>query len=145
MNLHFHEVEVVNTLNKFFSNIIRILEIGNCYVQQKFRYSLSRYQALKAILKYKNHPSIIIESFFRRFSCFYFSQVDKNSVLEYIKISLFMTSKKREYFANLNEKDIHNNRICILSNLFSPIKLNLEKIKFWKTNLHLHLHEFTFP
>ena len=56
-----------------------------------------------------------------------------------------MTSKKKEYFANLIGKDIHNNSIYILSNLFSPIKLSLEKIKFWKTNLHLHLHEFTFP
>ena len=54
-----------------------------------------------------------------------------------------MTSKKKEYFANLIGKDIHNNSIYILSNLFSPIKLSLEKIKFWKTNLHLHLHEFT--
>ena len=77
MNLHFHETEVIYTLNNFFSNIIKILKIRNCYVEQKFRYSLSRHQILKAILKYKNHPSIIIKSFFRRFSSFYFSQVDK--------------------------------------------------------------------
>ena len=56
-----------------------------------------------------------------------------------------MAFKKREkgIFANLNEKDVNDNRICILSNLSTPIKLSLEKIKFWKTNLHLHLHEFT--
>ena len=51
---------------------------------------------------------------------------------------------KREYFANLKEKDINYNRFCILSNLSSPIELGLEKINFWKTNLHFHLRKFTF-
>ena len=54
-------MEAVNTLNNFFSNIIKVLKIRNCYVEKKFRYSLSRHQILKAMLKYKNHPNIIIK------------------------------------------------------------------------------------
>ena len=45
--------------------------------REKIRYSLSRHQLSKAILKYNNHPSIIIKSFPQRFSSFHFSQVDK--------------------------------------------------------------------
>ena len=62
------------------------MKIGKCYAEQKFRYSLSRHETLKALLKYKNHPSKIIKSFSRHFSSVYFSQVDK-------KIAFLKTSK----------------------------------------------------
>ena len=68
-----NEVKVANTLNNFFSNIIKNFKILEYYVEDKLRHSLSRYAILKAILKYKNHPSIkIIKSFSRYFSSFYF-------------------------------------------------------------------------
>ena len=93
MNLHFYERQEANTIN-FFSNIIKILKIGKCYAnvmqmlcKQKFSHSLSRHQILKAIVKYKTHPSIIFKSFSLRFSSFYFSQVDKKMVL--LKTSKF--------------------------------------------------------
>ena len=54
---------------------------------QKSQYSLSRHPLLKVILKYKNHPSMIIKGFSPRFSSFCFWQVDKNILLEDIKIS----------------------------------------------------------
>ena len=48
--------------------------------------SLSRHPTLNAILKYKNHPSMrVIKRFSQRFSSFYFSHVDKNTVLKEIK------------------------------------------------------------
>ena len=46
-------------------------------VMQNFSHSLSRHQILKAIVKYKTHPSLVFKSFTLRFSSFYFSQVDK--------------------------------------------------------------------
>ena len=59
-----------------------------CYanVMQNFSHSFSRHQILKAIVKYKTHPSLIFKNFSLRFSSFYFSLVDK-------KIALLKTSK----------------------------------------------------
>ena len=48
--------------------------------------SLSRHPTLNAIFKYKNHPNMhVIKRFSQRFSSFYFSHVDKNTVLKEIK------------------------------------------------------------
>ena len=70
-----------------------------CYanVMQKFSHSLSRHQILKAIVKYKTHPSIIINFFSLHFSSFYFSQVDK-------KIAFLKTSK---FCKVVRESDLH--------------------------------------
>ena len=77
------EVEVANTLNDFFSSIIKNLELPEYYVEDKLSHNLSSHPTLKAILKYKKHPSIkVIKSFSTRFSKFYLSQVDKNTVLK---------------------------------------------------------------
>ena len=49
-------------------------------------HSLSRHPTLNAILKYKDHPSIrAIKIVSQRFSSFYFSPVDKNTVLKEIR------------------------------------------------------------
>ena len=77
-------VEVANTLNNFSSNFVKNLKIREYYIEDKLPHRLSRHLTLNAILKYKNHPSIgfiiIIFPVFP-FSSFYFSQVDKNTVL----------------------------------------------------------------
>ena len=79
-------MEVANTLNDFFSNIIKKLKLPEHYVENKLSHSLSSHPALKAILKYKKNPSIkVIKSFSTHFSSFYFSQVDKNTVLKEIQ------------------------------------------------------------
>ena len=79
-------MEVANILNKFFSNIIVNLKTPGYYVYDKHPHSLARHPTLKDILKYKNHPSIrIIKNFSRRFSSFYFWQVDKNTDLKEIR------------------------------------------------------------
>ena len=64
---------------------------------QKFSHSLSRHQILKAVVKYKTHPSLIFKSFSLRFSSFYSSQVDK-------KIKLLKASK---FHKVLQESDPH--------------------------------------
>ena len=48
--------------------------------------SLSRHPTLNAVLKYKNDPSRhAIKRFSQRFPSFYFSHVEKNTVLKKIK------------------------------------------------------------
>ena len=47
---------------------------------------LSSHHALQAIMKYRSHPSInIIRPFSQSYSSFYFSQVEKNTVLKEIR------------------------------------------------------------
>ena len=89
-NITSKEVEVANTLSNFFSTIIKSLKIPEYYAQSNLPPNLSRHPTLKAILKYKNHPSIsIVKRFSERFSSYHFSQVDKNTVLKEItKLSL---------------------------------------------------------
>ena len=80
------DVEVANTLNNYFLNVIKNLKIPEKFVTDSLPQSLSRHPTLNAILKYKNHPSMrVIKRFSQRFSSFYFSHVDKNTVLKEIK------------------------------------------------------------
>ena len=80
------DVEVANTLNNYFSNAVKNLKIPEKFVTDSLPQSLSRHPTLNAILKYKNHPSMrVIKRFSQRFSSFYFSHVDKNTVLKEIK------------------------------------------------------------
>ena len=88
-------MEVANTLNDFFSSIIKNLKLPEYYVEDKLSHSLSSHPTLKVILKYKNHTSIkVIKSFSRRFSSFYYSQVDKNTIPK--EISKTKTNKEVE-------------------------------------------------
>ena len=71
-NITSKEVEVANTLNNFFSTIVKNLKIPEYYAENNFPPNSSRHPTLKAILKYKNHPSIsIIKRFSERFSSFH--------------------------------------------------------------------------
>ena len=80
------DMEVANTLKNYFSNVVKNLNIPEKFVTDSLRQSLSRHPTLNAILKYKNHPSMrAIKRFSQRFSTFYFSHVDKNTVLKEIK------------------------------------------------------------
>ena len=81
-----NDVEVVNTLNNYFSNVVKNLKTPEKFVTDSLPQSLSRHPTLNAILKYKSHPSMrVIKRFSQRFSSFYFSHVDKNTVLKEIK------------------------------------------------------------
>ena len=81
----FDDVEVANTLNNYFSNVVKNLKIPEIFVTDSLPQSLSRHPTLNAILKYKNHPGMrVIKRFSQRFSSFYFSHVDKNTVFKEI-------------------------------------------------------------
>ena len=77
------DVEVANTLNNYFSNVVKNLKIPEKFVTDSLPRSLSKHPTLNAVLKYKNPPSMhVIKRFSQRFSSFYFSHVDKNTVLK---------------------------------------------------------------
>ena len=77
-NIKSNENEVANTLNDFFSSIVKNLKILEYQCQNDLHSRLSSHPALQAIMKYRNHPSInIIRHFSQRYSSFYFSQFEK--------------------------------------------------------------------
>ena len=77
---------MAKTFNGFFSNIVENLEIPEYQCEDELNNRLSSHPVLQAILKYRNHPSINnIQNSSRKFSNFYFSQVDTNTVLKEIR------------------------------------------------------------
>ena len=63
-----------------------ILKFRTISCQNDLHDRLSSHPALEAIIKYRNHPSINnIRNSSQRFSSFYFSQVDTNTVLKEIR------------------------------------------------------------
>ena len=78
--------EEIIFLNNYFWNIAKNLKNPEKFVTDSLRQSLLRQPALNAILKYKSHPTMhVIKSFSQSFSGFYFSHVDKSTVLIEIK------------------------------------------------------------
>ena len=62
------------------------LKIPEYRCQNDLPSRLSGDPTLQAIMKYMNHPSInIIRHFPQKYFCFYFSQVEKNTVLKEIR------------------------------------------------------------
>ena len=79
------EVEVANTQDTFFSKTVKNVKFPEKLDDHYLPHSLSRHPTLNAILKYKDHPSIrVIKRVSQHFSSFYFSPVDKNTVLKEI-------------------------------------------------------------
>ena len=77
---------MANTFDYFFSNIVKNLKIPEHQCENDLHSRLSNHPAFQATMKYRNHPSInIIPHFLQRYSSFYFSQVEKNSVLKEIR------------------------------------------------------------
>ena len=75
-----------NYLNNLFSNIVKNLEIPRYEVEHDLHLNTNSHPTLKAVFKYKNHPSIIsIRRFCHQISNFNFSCIDKNTVLKEIR------------------------------------------------------------
>ena len=72
------ELETAEVLNKFFSDIVNNLEISKYSKYESFIDNIED-QTLRAILKYKNHPSIIaIQNKFKGGDVFFISENSKN-------------------------------------------------------------------
>ena len=77
------EDEAENSLNGFFTNIGKYLEILAYNVADTFHHN---HPAWQATTKYRNHPSIdSIKSHYKHNANLFFSKVDKNTVLKKIK------------------------------------------------------------
>ena len=71
--------EAAKCLNNFFSDIVKNRETPMYEVKDNFHQNIES-PTLKAVLKYRNHPSIIsISHSFHQTSSFNFSCIDKNS------------------------------------------------------------------
>ena len=82
-NLVSDDAEVANCLNNFFSNVAKNLEIPKYDVKDDLHLNMKSHLTLKAVFKYKSHPSIIsIRHFRHQVSNFNFSCIDKNTVLK---------------------------------------------------------------
>ena len=80
------DLEIANTLNKFFSNVVKNLKIPEKFANNNLPRILSKHPTLNAIMKYKNHQSMdAIKKISHGLSRFYFSRIDKKTVLNEIK------------------------------------------------------------
>ena len=85
-NLVSDDAEVANCLYNFFSNIVNNLEIPKYHVEDDLHLNMNNHPTLKAVFKYKIHPSIIsIRRFRYQVSNFNFSCINKNTVFKQIR------------------------------------------------------------
>ena len=74
------ELETGEVLNKSFSNIVNELEISEYFKNESF-IDIIENQTLRAILRYKNHPSIIpILNKFKGGDFFYLKELKKAEI-----------------------------------------------------------------
>ena len=80
------EEKVADSFNNFFSNFVLNLKIPEFQAWNKFYQKIKNNPTLKAVLKYRDHPGLaVIKHIFYRLPVFYFSCVDKNSVIKEIR------------------------------------------------------------
>ena len=115
------DLEVANTLNIFFSNVVKNLKIPEKFVNNNLPPILSQHPTLNAIMKFKNHPSIdVIKKISRRLSSFHFSHIDKKTVLKEIK--------KLKLSKAVQDSDI-------------PVKILTENADFFAEHIYLQFNE----
>ena len=85
-NIESKQTEVAKSINDFFSNAVKNLEIPKYKREDDLHSQLLRSPVLQAITKYRNHLSInTIRCFSQHNSSFYFSPVDESTLLKEIK------------------------------------------------------------
>ena len=80
------ESDVAQRFRQFFSNIVKNLDIPKYVIGDTLHLNLKSHPILMAILKYRDHPSIITIKHFRyQTVSFHFSYIDKKGVLKIIR------------------------------------------------------------
>ena len=80
------ESDVAQRFNQFVSNIVKNLDIPKYVVGDTLHLNLKNHPILMAILKYRDHPSIITIKRFRYQTVpFHFLYIDKKTVLKIIR------------------------------------------------------------
>ena len=113
-------------LNEFFSNIVDDLEISKYSKYESFIDNVED-QTLGAILKYKNHPSIITtQNKFKNGDAFYFRELEKEEIQKQI---CNLNNNKASQHSDIPTKiiksnsDIFSDFLCVSIN--SSIKSSL--------------------
>ena len=117
-NLVSDDAEVANYLKNFFSYIVKNLEIPKYKVEVDLHLKMNSRPTLKAVFKYKNHPSIISIGRFRH-QVSNFCSIDKNTVLKEIRdLSTTKASQDTDLPVNILKEnaDYFAEFICIQFN-----------------------------
>ena len=108
------DLETAQLLNKIFSNIVQNLDISR-YSNDEPLVSNNNYATLKAILKYRNHSSIIaIQSKCKDKGNFNFSEVDQKQIeKEILKLDVNKASQSSGIpIKGLKENSDFSNFLC---------------------------------
>ena len=108
------DLETAQILNKIFSNIVQNLDISR-YSNDEPLVSNNNYATLKAILKYRNHSSIIaIQSKCKDKGNFNFSEVDQKQIeKEILKLDVNKASQSSGIpIKGLKENSDFSNFLC---------------------------------
>ena len=108
------DLETAQVLNKIFSNIVQNLDISR-YSNDEPLVSNNNYATLKAILKYRNHSSIIaIQSKCKDKGNFNFNEVDQKQIeKEILKLDVNKASQSSDIPIVLKENsNIFSNFLC---------------------------------
>ena len=108
------DLEIAQVLNKIFSNIVQNLDISR-YSNDEPLVSNNNYATLKAILKYRNHSSIIaIQSKCKDKGNFNFSEVDQKQIeKEILKLDVNKASQSSGIpIKGLKENSDFSNFLC---------------------------------
>ena len=92
-----NDLKTAEFLNNFFSNIVQNLNIARYTSEESFVDNISD-PTLKAILKYRNHPSIIaIRKKYKISECFKFTEVDQKDIeKEFLQIDVNKASQSSD-------------------------------------------------
>ena len=109
------DLETAQVLNKIFSNIVQNLDISR-YSNDEPLVSNNNYATLKAILKYRNHSSIIaIQSKCKDKGNFNFNEVDQKQIeKEILKLDVNKASQSSDIPIKVlkENSDIFSNFLC---------------------------------
>ena len=99
--------KTAETLNNFFSNIVQNLNIARYTSEEPFIENIQD-PTLKAILKYRNHPSIIaIRDKYKISECFKFTEVDQKEIeKEIIKLDVNKSSQRSDIPTKIIKENI---------------------------------------
>ena len=121
------ELETAEVLNKFFSNIVNNLEISKYSKYESFIDNIEG-QTLRAILKYKNHPSIIaIQNKFKGGGVFYFRELEKEEIQKEIHN---LNSNKASQHSDIPTKIIKSNSDIFSDFLYKSINSSIKSSLF---------------
>ena len=114
------ESDVAQRFNQFFSNIVKNLDIPKYVVGDTLHLNLKKHPIFMAILKSRNHPSIItIKHFHYQTVPFHYLHIDKKTVLKIISLSNNKASQETDLPVRAAKENAEYLQILFALNLMS--------------------------